>query len=217
MSSLIAAELRKVMLICVEFCSILWDSLDQGNLGEKGYMCMYGWVPPLFTWSCHNVVNWLCAVLSHSVVSDSLQPHGLEPARLLCPWGFSREEYWSELPCPPSRGSSQRRDWTQVSHVAGRFFTSWATREAHEYWSGEPIPSPGDLPDPGIEPGSPSLQMHSLPAELPPQYKISLKEKGLCSYTEGLCWVQGSKAGSLVRTSACLSSVRDHSLMCGLL
>ena len=23
------------------------------------------------------------------------------PARLLCPWGFSRQEYWSGLPCPP--------------------------------------------------------------------------------------------------------------------
>ena len=31
---------------------------------------------------------------------------------------------------PSSRGSSQPRDWTQVSHVAGRFFTTWATREA---------------------------------------------------------------------------------------
>ena len=39
-------------------------------------------------------------VLSHSVVSDSLRPHGLQPARLLCPWGFSRQEHWSELPCP---------------------------------------------------------------------------------------------------------------------
>ena len=27
----------------------------------------------------------------------------------------------------------------------------------HEYWSGLPFPSPGDLPDPGIEPGSPAL------------------------------------------------------------
>ena len=32
---------------------------------------------------------------------------------------------------PSSRGSSQPRDWTQVSHIAGRFFTSWATGEAH--------------------------------------------------------------------------------------
>ena len=31
---------------------------------------------------------------------------------------------------PFSRGSSQPRDWTQVSHTAGGFFTSWATREA---------------------------------------------------------------------------------------
>ena len=43
----------------------------------------------------------LCAVFSHSVMCDSLQPHGLQPARLLCPWGFSRQEYWSGLSCPP--------------------------------------------------------------------------------------------------------------------
>ena len=32
-----------------------------------------------------------------------------------------------------------------------------------EYWSGLPFPSPGDLPDPGIEPRSPALQADSLP------------------------------------------------------
>ena len=37
---------------------------------------------------------------------------------------------------PSSRGSSQPRDWTQVSHIAGRFFTIWATKEAQEYWNG---------------------------------------------------------------------------------
>ena len=36
-----------------------------------------------------------------------------------------------------------------------------------EYWSGYPFPFPGDLPDPGIEPGSPALQADSLPVELP--------------------------------------------------
>ena len=35
---------------------------------------------------------------------------------------------------PFSRGSSQHKDWTQVSRIGGRFFTSWATREAHESW-----------------------------------------------------------------------------------
>ena len=34
---------------------------------------------------------------------------------------------------PFSRGSSQARDWTQVSRIAGGFFTSWTTREAREY------------------------------------------------------------------------------------
>ena len=50
----------------------------------------------------------------------------------ICPWGFSRQEYWSGLPCPPPR----------------------------------------DLPNPGIEPRSPSLQEDSLPAE--PQGKPDL-------------------------------------------
>ena len=49
------------------------------------------------------------------------------PARLLCPWGSSRQEYWSRLPCPP----------------------------------------PGDLPNPGMEPRSPALQVDSLPSEPP--------------------------------------------------
>ena len=44
---------------------------------------------------------------------------------------------------PSSRASSQPRDGTQVSHIAGRFFTIWDTREAQEYWNGYPIPSPG--------------------------------------------------------------------------
>ena len=38
-----------------------------------------------------------------------------------------------------------------------------------------PFPSPGDLPDSGIQPGSPALQADSLPAELPgkPQQKVA--------------------------------------------
>ena len=36
-----------------------------------------------------------------------------------------------------------------------------------EYWSGLSFPSPGDLPDPGIEPSSPALQADSLPSEPP--------------------------------------------------
>ena len=50
-------------------------------------------------------------VLSCSGMSDSLWPHGLELARLLCLWGV--------------RGSSRPRDQAQISCTAGRFFTSW--------------------------------------------------------------------------------------------
>ena len=79
-----------------------------------------------------------------------------------------------------SRGSSQPSNWTQVSHTAGGFFTIWAIREAQEYWSGKPFPSPGDLPDPGIEPGSPALQVDSLPHERPkkPQLPFQSAHKG---------------------------------------
>jgi len=36
-----------------------------------------------------------------------------------------------------------------------------------EFWNGQPFPSPGDLPDPGIKPGSPTLQADSLLSEPP--------------------------------------------------
>ena len=64
---------------------------------------------------------------------------------------------------------------TQVSCIADRFFISWVTREAQEYWSGWSIPPPVDLPHSGIKPGSPALQVDSLPTELsgePNKYKM---------------------------------------------
>ena len=61
-----------------------------------------------------------------------------------------------------------------------------------EYWSGLPCPSPGDLPNPGIKPRSPTLQADSLPAE--PQRKPKNTEVGSLSLlhrtfmTQGLNW-----------------------------
>ena len=66
--------------------------------------------------------------------------------------------------------------WLKVkslSHVR-LFVTPWTVAHQaplsmgfsrQEYWSGLPFPSPGDLPDPGIEPGSPALQEDDLPTE----------------------------------------------------
>ena len=69
-------------------------------------------------------LNIMCCAQS-SVVSDSFRSHG--PSRLLCPWEFSGQEYWSELPCSP----------------------------------------PGDLPNPGVEPRSPTRQTDCLLSESP--------------------------------------------------
>ena len=43
-----------------------------------------------------------------------------------------------------------------------------------EYWSGLPFPSPGDLPDPGIEPKSPALQVEFFTTEPPGKVKVKL-------------------------------------------
>ena len=43
-----------------------------------------------------------------------------------------------------------------------------------EYWSRLPFVSPGDLPNPGIEPGSPALKADALPTE-PPGHLLSMK------------------------------------------
>ena len=61
--------------------------------------------------------------------------------------------------------SELKMDWKWLSRVQ-LFVTPWTVAyqpppsmgfSRQEYWSGLPFPSPGDLPDPGIEPGSPAL------------------------------------------------------------
>ena len=70
---------------------------------------------------------------SRSVVSNSLKHYGQYPTRLLHP-GFSRQEYWSELPCPPpgdlpDTGMEPRFLTSPV--LAEGFFTTSPTWEAH--------------------------------------------------------------------------------------
>ena len=63
----------------------------------------------------------------------TLWPHGLSPARLLCPWGFSRQEYWSGLPCPPPGDRPHPGIEPGLPHCR-RFFTAQATREASNFY-----------------------------------------------------------------------------------
>ena len=64
---------------------------------------------------------------SCSVVSDSLRPHGL-----YSPWNSLGQNTGVDS-LSLLQGIFPPKDWTQVSHIAGRFFTSWATREAPIY------------------------------------------------------------------------------------
>ena len=78
---------------------------------------------------------WVCVcvhvrALSHSIMSDSATPL-TEAHQAPLSMGYSRQEYWSGLP-----SLLQGIFLTQVSHIAGSFFTTWATGEAQEYWSG---------------------------------------------------------------------------------
>ena len=78
----------------------------------------------------------LCVVLSRSVVSDSAIPWTVGHQAPL-PMGILQARILEWVSMPSSRGFCQPRDQTQVSIIAGRFFTVWGTREAqvhHENW-----------------------------------------------------------------------------------
>ena len=100
-------------------------------------------------------LNWCVFVIKKGCLQILyfMQPNGKHvclPAQLLShvwlfatPWtvahqiplpmGFSGQEYWSELPWPSPRGSSQPRDGTCISYIScivGRFFTTSTTWEA---------------------------------------------------------------------------------------
>ena len=103
----------------VHWYSPLWLCFSEENILSSW---SHGWQAFI---TCLSTMCYV--VFSCLAVPNSLQPHGPQDARLLCPWGFSRQEYWSGLPCPPL----------------------------------------GDLPNPGVEPRSPTLQADSLLSEPP--------------------------------------------------
>ena len=123
------------------------------------------------------------AALSHSVLSGLLWPHGLQPARLLCPWGFSARilEWVATL---SSRGSSQPRDRTQVSNLGllrcrqilyhlSHQGSPLIQREMKNLPDGSGAPSPtraavNDLPSPRPHSPSPQPPSLALPEEAPP-------------------------------------------------
>ena len=74
------------------------------------------------------------------------------------------------------KGSPRVLEWVKVKLLSGVRLCDPMDSSLHqappsmgfsrqEYWSGLPFPSPGNLPNPGIKPSSPTLQVDSLPAE----------------------------------------------------
>ena len=90
---------------------------------------------------------------------------------------YTEELYKKDLHDPDNHNEEEEK---QLSHVQ-LFATPWTVAykaslcmefSKQEYWSGLLFPSPGDLPDPGIEPRSPALQADALPSEPPGKPKI---------------------------------------------
>ena len=113
----------------------------------------------------------------HSSILAWRFPWTEDPGRLQ-PTGSQRVTHdWSNLACM-QEPIVYHRKWSKVkslSHVQ-LFVTPWTVAyqappftgfSRQEYWSGLPFPSPGDLPNPEIEPGSLTFQAGVLPSEPP--------------------------------------------------
>ena len=109
---------------------------------------------------CAHVCVCACACLLH---------HFSKENRFSLPLGGESLVQW-----PSTRFSGCLSESVSCSIVNLLFVTPWTVARQvspsmefsrHKYWSGSSFPSPGDLPDPGIEHRSPALQADSLPSE----------------------------------------------------
>ena len=109
-----------------------------------------------------SIADYRCYIVQHrSILSTSILPSQSYTIK----YSFiKRNSHFLDIKCSSVQS---------LSHVQ-LFVTPWTVGHQtllsmgffrQEYWSGLPFPSPGDLPDPGIEPGSPTLQADSLPSE----------------------------------------------------
>ena len=109
--------------------SVMSDSLQRQGLQHTRLLCPWDSLGKNTGLGCH-------ALLQGIFPTQGSNP-GLPHCRQILHWlnhkGSSRILEW--IAYPFFRGSPQPRDRTQVSHIAGRFFIDWTTREAQEYWS----------------------------------------------------------------------------------
>ena len=111
-------------------CTVQWSSVHSHDCATVNFIHLQNfsssWTETLYPLNSNS--SFLpslspCESESHPVVSDSLQPHGYTVHGIL----QARMLEWVAVPF--SRGSSQPRNRTEVSCIAGGFFSSWATGE----------------------------------------------------------------------------------------
>ena len=115
---------------CCNFLGAIWEITTLGYSNALKDILSYQkmpWGQPK-TRETHGLVfntdDLVLVAQSCPTLCNSMDPLSME---------FSGQEYWSRLPLPSLGESSWPRDQTQVSCIAGGFFTVWATREAS--WS----------------------------------------------------------------------------------
>ena len=116
-------------------------------------------------WSRHEMYS--CYFRKHSIFNELSRIQITNPARLYVQFTLSNNEDLLLLVtqlcltvCNPMNSSPSGSPTMEFSK--------------QEYWSGLPFPSPGDLPNPGIEPGLSALQADSLPVEPPGKSKYKI-------------------------------------------
>ena len=83
-----------------------------------------------------------------------------------------------------------------------------------ECWSGVPFPSPGDLPDPGIKPESPTLQAGSLPSDPPGGLNADKKqEAGIATFVFCSTWAFCHRSRSVARDQTYILLLFSHSVV----
>ena len=192
----------------LQTCPTLCDPIDGSPPGSPVPGILQARTLEWVAISFSNAWNWKVKVKSLSCVW-LLETPWTTAYQASLSMGFSRQEHWSGVPLLSPEDlpdpSFSMDEVTSLSRVR-LFATPWTVaRQAppsmgfsrQEYWSGLPFPSPGDLPDPGIEPRSPALQADALTSEPP--------GKPFCVYTllnfEAICWAEVDDCFSLHATN----------------
>ena len=122
--------------------------------------------------------------------------HGQRSLVGYSPWGRKSETQLStHIKLWPVVGEIRKGLKVKLLSCVRLFATPWTVAHQasqsmefsrQEYWSGLPFPSPGDLPNPGIEPRSPTLQVDALPSEPPGKPMERLTYSQICLTTRNI-------------------------------